>query len=936
MGFVLSLGQPMVQIKAETALVVLSETIQRQIVTDGLTYEKKSKLTNLGWVDIHVLKMDLTNPNVDMAILRSNNLWSQREVLSTLLSDEGMVAGVNGSYFDMKNGLSDPVGVEYETGNYSYVKDNYNTSVLGAASLVVDESNQITMPFVSGKIQVSNEAGDSLYISAINGFSSFENPVILNKNAMADTSLLDDKAALHKLVIEEDQVAAVLKPEQTAIVPEDGYIILVEESQKQYLDQFPVGTGMILEVETNIEETVYDLILSGGGHILKDGVPVQEGLIIEPQNRHPRTALGLTGDGLTLISMVVDGRGDSIGATHDEIAEYLLEYDATDAIHMDGGGSSTIATRQLGTDTIQINNTPSDGRERKVVNGLGFISTAETGPLETLLVIPDAFRTFPNTPVKYQVVGYDAHYNPIELNREDLVFSTKNLAGFWQGDVFTPTDSGTGIITCYYDGISAMADLTAMGAYVDLDLSPEILYLEPGESGELKILGTDGYGYQGEIKLQGMSWTMSDESMGTLEGSTFTAGMDTGMTKLTMTTGNLTLDAYVVIGGHTQLMTDFESGTVTDLAFPKSAEGEAFITDTRAYDGKKSLQIDYRLPVSDVSQAVYGVLDEVYFTDESNKRLGLYVSGEGNGVMLKARLSDVTGKTALITLTDALGNGDWQYLETALPTDLAYPIKLERLYVVTLKAERELAGSIFIDRVMTTKAFDPSGLRFPADLPVQDPLQMKNPENASFSAGIFGATDKKKSLLDRLIMDKLTQGMAQKDIAVFAGASDGGISGLADALIWEDAYTTQSFNDVRFITLATGSGGLISTDYTQWDKLQDLLKNTAQNNIVLIADKSPVDPEGFLDSREGALLHSMLRDYKTMTGKNIYYINGSGNEFKINNYEGIRYIDLNGLNYHRQDSKVDLNNGLFGFNLYVVNGVLYYDYEYLYPLVEIW
>ena len=61
--------------------------------------------------------------------------------------------------------------------------------------------------------------------------------------------------------------------------------------------------------------------------------------------RQPRTAFGVSQDGTKAIIMVVDGRGDSIGATHQEMADLMRTYGAYDAMHLDGGGSSTMAVK---------------------------------------------------------------------------------------------------------------------------------------------------------------------------------------------------------------------------------------------------------------------------------------------------------------------------------------------------------------------------------------------------------------------------------------------------------------------------------------------------------------------------------------------------------------------------------------------------------------
>lgn len=89
--------------------------------------------------------------------------------------------------------------------------------------------------------------------------------------------------------------------------------------------------------------------------------------------RHPRTALGLKKDG-TLLILVVDGRREkALGFTGPELSEILLREGVVDGINLDGGGSTTLYIEAEGG----VQNTPSDGHERVVVNHLGFRKKAE-------------------------------------------------------------------------------------------------------------------------------------------------------------------------------------------------------------------------------------------------------------------------------------------------------------------------------------------------------------------------------------------------------------------------------------------------------------------------------------------------------------------------------------------------------------------------------
>jgi exopolysaccharide biosynthesis protein len=90
--------------------------------------------------------------------------------------------------------------------------------------------------------------------------------------------------------------------------------------------------------------------------------------------RHPRTVVGLDAAGKTLTLLVVDGRkpGIAVGMSYDELAAEMQRLGCTEALNLDGGGSSVMAVRDAKSGTMKILNAPTDGRERAVADVLGI------------------------------------------------------------------------------------------------------------------------------------------------------------------------------------------------------------------------------------------------------------------------------------------------------------------------------------------------------------------------------------------------------------------------------------------------------------------------------------------------------------------------------------------------------------------------------------
>jgi hypothetical protein len=89
--------------------------------------------------------------------------------------------------------------------------------------------------------------------------------------------------------------------------------------------------------------------------------------------REPRTSVGVSEDGKTVVLVTVDGRrATSHGGTLYEMAELLIELGAYRGINLDGGGSTTMVVTSEGG----VVNRPSRGWEREVVNHIGVIAPA--------------------------------------------------------------------------------------------------------------------------------------------------------------------------------------------------------------------------------------------------------------------------------------------------------------------------------------------------------------------------------------------------------------------------------------------------------------------------------------------------------------------------------------------------------------------------------
>jgi len=122
-----------------------------------------------------------------------------------------------------------------------------------------------------------------------------------------------------------------------------------------------VGDVLQVTMATLPDLTGVDVAIGGHPILLVKGKRID----FDPNDpRHPRTMIGWNANFLYFV--VVDGRqkGLSNGMTSGEEASLMMRLGCTDAMNLDGGGSSTF---WLGG---RVMNVPSDGRERGIANAL--------------------------------------------------------------------------------------------------------------------------------------------------------------------------------------------------------------------------------------------------------------------------------------------------------------------------------------------------------------------------------------------------------------------------------------------------------------------------------------------------------------------------------------------------------------------------------------
>ena len=620
---------PLSMFGAETAYAATQyEMKTEKTVTRGVTYEKNSRMTDAGVQNIHVMKVDLRESTLEIREVESKGDYGLKETVKKLLTDNGAVAGVNSDFFGLSGSYSAAFGPIVRDGEVISAGTTLNKKEGQYAAFFMDEDGNPFFDYFTMTAKFGNEK-KMLELAGMNKFASLVFPAYLDRNAMQNTSSLDKRfEKLVKFVVEDDVITYISNEGETVTVPEDGYVIVMSaDYRKNAAPMFAVGDAVVLDINSSVNLDEMETSFGGGGKLLVDGKITTANSIVAT-GRQPRTAFGVSKDGNTAIFMVVDGRGESIGATHWELGLLMQEYGAYEAMHLDGGGSSTMVAKTVEDKTMTVQNTVSEGSERRVINAVGVFQNAKQGKIEEIRIQPSATRTLTGRGITFTVYGLDEYYNRIEIPADQVKMDAVGVKGTWDGYTFTPSTSGTFTVTATYNG---------MGAYHMGAVSSKVARLKPtNDSIRLKVGDTatvamtvydeDGFMYWASTSTK---YSVSNPAIGTMKDNIFTAKKegstnikcekDGAISYITVTVGN----GEAAKKPETPVVKDVLNQTVTkknDGAYYFNVAGKIAYTGAEkigaeTYNAARSKVKSYVDANADV--AIYGGLNDI----QSQKKL---------------------------------------------------------------------------------------------------------------------------------------------------------------------------------------------------------------------------------------------------------------------------------------------------------------------------
>lgn len=498
-----------------------------------------------------------------------------------------------------------------------------------------------------------------------------------------------------------------------AAIPSDGVVLAARGTAEVLLESLTIGEWVQLRVD--LAEPFADVqhAVAGWPILVQDGVAVAlnngDALV---SGRHPRTAVGMNDDYIFIVT--ADGRQPdwSEGMTLPELAQLMLALGATDAINLDGGGSTTMVVRPPGEHQPVVVNRPSDGSERAVANALFVVSTAPSTPLQTLLVRPEAPAALAGALVPLRLLGQDRYNNPVAVDADEVVWSVRG-----SGDVVVvPTENGdipalatrepgTVTVTARLGTVTGTAEVDVISAVERIEVVPDIVHLAAGESESLEVRAFDGDGRLVAVRPGQLAWSATTEQgSGTavrVDADGTVTAMRSGVAQVTARFGTAVGTASVTVDRAPVVLSDFETSGVW---FANAVRAQSSFTlvgqPDPVHTGSRSGKLVYDLTVSQGgTAAAYVQATTPIPIPDRPRAIGVWVYGDASGHWLRANYIDGHGQRQVLDLT-AVGGLDWtgwRFVQAEIPADAVLPLTFERVYVVEMHPERQTRGVLYFD-----------------------------------------------------------------------------------------------------------------------------------------------------------------------------------------------------------------------------------------------
>lgn len=300
-------------------------------VTSGVKHIKLTKYYAGKPVRINVVEVDMKLAK-DLELtpaLSSDTTLQSRRTITTIAKNKNAVVALNGTYFKPQTGV--PLGT-LMINKKMYTGPIYDRVAMG----IFDNGFDIARVQLNASVSGS---GKTIPVNNINQPRMLSTYVLVYTSEWGKYSPYAPKYGMGLQVVEGKITKASANPIE---IPQNGYVI---SGPKSVLQPLLDKKDAELIINTNPEWKNVKHIISGGPYLVRNSevfVDMTAQKLGAIGGRNPRSAIGYTADN-NLILVAVDGReGSSIGMTLMELASFMHSIGCTNAMNLDGGGSTVM------------------------------------------------------------------------------------------------------------------------------------------------------------------------------------------------------------------------------------------------------------------------------------------------------------------------------------------------------------------------------------------------------------------------------------------------------------------------------------------------------------------------------------------------------------------------------------------------------------------
>jgi hypothetical protein len=367
-GHAASAGKQVLQLKYES-------------LVPGVDYA--AYITKAPPVYVHVVRADLFQHGIRLGAVKADRKESVDQMAQRYTTPERKaIAVINADYFFFdREAEKGPWGVHVQNSEIMFTPLKKNSAFMVGP----DGRPFIDIP----RVQLAAQFGASLTwheILSLNRQEFLDKQGLHLFSTMCEVGNLTIKEGLAIALnggpivlgkVTRFTVASIATPSTSVTIPSDEYVLNYHPKSQTGTTQIKPATEV--HIKAQMIPAATDAV-GGGPRILRSGKPSIEfgkedfspGFEAYLKGgRHPRSAAGYSRDRHYAFLVIVEGRiRRSQGMDMKELADFMVDVGASDAIAFDGGGSATLFTEKYQSQT-------SENEMRRVENGLAVFQMTE-------------------------------------------------------------------------------------------------------------------------------------------------------------------------------------------------------------------------------------------------------------------------------------------------------------------------------------------------------------------------------------------------------------------------------------------------------------------------------------------------------------------------------------------------------------------------------